>query len=409
LTIKGKNFKSIPDNTRIDFQGSNCCSYNYTVVNDSVIQMKVPNCVTVLKCRLGLLNNYFTSYSSSQLSITSPVLQSFENNQFCIGEYVNLVGKMINSTETKWYVDGKYINLTVFYDDSTHVRFYFPEIVDAGSHKLRVKVGQLESNEIDFSIKKLVIKSTAEDMVCRSGRLTIYGENFARFINQNVVKIDGVVSNVIQRTDTYIKVQLPYYNIFNTNPTIVVKVGSQEVAVPNHVNFIEPWEDIATFDAVYSFGARFTVGNKFYFSTGSLGNGEFYCFEAEDKSLKRIADYPGGRVISPVCFVIGQKAYVGLGYQDSLQKFWSYDPASDSWSEIADYPLTVDASDWSNGYSKYYAFVYGQTGFVGYSDGTVYKYNPGTNQWNLCVGSRGYDFSAKNASFCIGNSCWRLE
>jgi Uncharacterized protein conserved in bacteria len=410
LTVKGKNFKSIPGNTRIDFQASECSTYNYSILNDSVIQLKVPECVTIAKCKIGLVNDYFSLYSSSQLLLAGPELQNFQNNIFCIGDYVTLVGKRIKSMETKWLFDGKNVELGAFFEDSTHVKFYIPEILDAGAHKLKVRIGQLESNEIDFSIKKLVVKSIAEDLTCRSGRFTIYGENFARYSSQNVVKINDVALDVIERTDTYLKVKLPYYQSFDLNPTIVVKVGAQEVVVPDRITVVEPWEKVSVFDGVYSFGARFTIGNKFYFSSGNLGNGEFYCFNGDNKSLKRIADYPGGRVMAPVCFVIGEKAYVGLGHKDSLQKFWSYDPASDSWSEIADCPLPVYIFSWNYDENRNYAFVNGQIGYVGDFDGTIYKYNPGTNQWSLSVaGNADLIFGSKNASFSINNHCYLLS
>lgn len=410
LTIKGKNFKSIPENTRIDFQGSECSTYNYSVLNDSVIQLKVPECVTIAKCKIGLVNNYFSLYSSSQLTMAGPELQNFENNLYCIGDYVTLVGKRIKSMETKWLIDGKNVELGVFFEDSTHVKFYIPGILDAGAHKLKVKVGQLESNEIDFSIKKLIITSIAEDLTCRSGRFTIYGENFARYSSQNVVKINDVALDVIERTDTYIKVKLPYYQSFDSNPTIVVKVGLQEVVVPDRITIIEPWEQVSAFDAVYSFGARFTIGNKFYFSSGNLGNGEFYCFNTDDKSLKRIADYPGGRVMAPVCFVIRQKAYVGLGYKDSPQKFWSYDSTSNTWNEIADCPLPVYIVSWNYGDNRNFGFASEQLGYACDFDGTVYQYDPLSNRWNLSVaGNADLIFGTKNASFSINNRCYLLS
>lgn len=406
LIIKGKNLKKIPENTRIDFFESGCASYEYTVLNDSVIKLNVPECLTVSKCKVGLFTDYFSVYSSSQLSMVTPELQSLDQNQFCIGDNITIEGKGIKSPETEWYIDGAKVNVGASFYDSTHCRFDIPETLDAGSHKLRVKIGQLESNEIDFLIKKLVIKSIGEDKACRSGRLTIYGENFARYSSQNAVIVNDTRLDVIDKTDTYIKVRFPYYYNLESNSTIVVKVGLQEVVVPDHITMIEPWEKVAVFDVGYSFGARFTIGNKFYFSSGNLGNGEFYCFNADDKSLKRIADYPGGRVLAPVCFVIGQKAYVGLGAKDAPKKFWCYDPTINSWAEIADYPSEVPSASGKYDDNLSYAFVSDQLGYVGNSVDAMYKYNPGTNQWMFSTKGGDIAYVPKNVSFSVDNRCF---
>jgi hypothetical protein len=114
--------------------------------------------------------------------------------------------------------------------------------------------------------------------------------------------------------------------------------------------------------------------------------------------------------MAPVCFVIGQKAYVGLGYKDSPQKFWSYDPVSDSWSEIADCPLPVYVVSWNYDENRNYAFVSGQLGYVGDFDGTIYKYNPGANQWSLSfAGNADLIFGSRNANFSINNQCYLLS
>ncbi len=406
LTIKGKNFKAMPENTRIDFQGSECSTYNYTIVNDSVIQLKVPDCVTVTKCNIGLLNNYFTTYFPTQLSMTAPELQSIENNQFCIGDNVTVEGKGIQSSETKLYFDGKYVDSGVFFKDSTHVQFSIPEALDAGSHKLRVKVGQLESNEIDFSIKKLIIKSITEGISCRSGRLTIVGENFARYSTQNTVTVNGTQIEVIERGETFIKVRLPYNQLISSNPEMVVQVGLQQVVINTNISIIEPWEKVSELNVEAAYGAKFTIGNKFYFSTGSLGDGQFYCYNTDDKSLKQIADYPGGRVIIPVCFVMGSKAYVGLGNKTSLQKFWSYDSNTDRWDEIADCPLDAYSLDWANNVNRAFSFVTGDYAFVGNTLREFYKYNSNTNKWIACNPSTNIYLGNINVGFTVGENCF---
>jgi hypothetical protein len=114
--------------------------------------------------------------------------------------------------------------------------------------------------------------------------------------------------------------------------------------------------------------------------------------------------------MAPVCFVIGQKAYVGLGYKDSPQKFWSYDSTSNTWNEIADCPLPVYIVSWNYGDNRNFGFASEQLGYACDFDGTVYQYDPLSNRWNLSVaGNADLIFGTKNASFSINNRCYLLS
>ena len=406
LTIKGKNFKSIPTNSYVDFYGTNCSTYLYTVVNDSVIQVKIPECIMITECKVGISNSLFNFYSSTSMQVKAPELQSFVNDQFCIGEELVIEGKRITSSDSKFYVDGKKVEGPSVPVDSTHVKLYMPESLDAGLHTLKLKVGQLESNEISFVIKKLSVKSVAESLSCRSGKLTIIGENFAKYPIQNNVKINGTQVEVVERGDTFLKIRLSNSQLISSNPKIEVMVGLQQVGINTNISIVEPWEKVAAFDEMLAYGAKFSIGNKFYFSSGNMGQGEFYSYNADDKSIRKIADYPGGRVIIPVCFVIGTKAYVGLGNKASPQKFWSYDANADRWDEIADCPLEVYSLDWANNVNRAFSFVKGNDAFVGNTLREFYKYSATANTWIACKPSSNIYLGNINVGFTAGNNCF---
>ena len=384
LTIIGKNFKSLPSKSGIDFLGSNCGTSNFSVLNDSVIQLNIPVCVTVPQCKVGIFTDYFKLYSSQQLSINGPKLQPFSNNQFCAGDHIVLEGKQIYSYGTLHCFDGICEDVAPSFIDSTHLEFDLPVTLSVGIHKLTLKIGQLQSNPIEFNIKKLTVNSIVEDFSCRYGKITLLGENFARLSYQNVVKIGGVQAEVVSKNEKSIQVRLPVSNAVNSNSEIIVSVGQQQVIVPYKVEIIEPWEKVSEFGAGFFAGAKFTIGNKFYFSTGSMDNGEFYCYNSDNNTWKKIADYPGGRVMVPICFVIGQYAYVGLGNKTSPQKFWKYDSVSDRWDEIAECPLNVSSVGWDENKNMGFAFVNGQYGYVGNTSGGMYKYDSVNNRWISC-------------------------
>ncbi len=96
------------------------------------------------------------------------------------------------------------------------------------------------------------------------------------------------------------------------------------------------------------------------------------------------SDFEGLPRGSAVSFVIGERAYVGLGYNDDagdgyLNDFWTYNPASDRWDKIADFP--------GNGRTAAVAFAINGKGYVGTGfDGDnklkdIWEYDPELNTW----------------------------
>lgn len=117
------------------------------------------------------------------------------------------------------------------------------------------------------------------------------------------------------------------------------------------------------------------------------------------------AAFPDARYHA-VGFSIDGKGYAGTGYDgsDALNDFYSYDPATDTWTAIADFP----------GEARFgaVAFALGGYGYVGlgttptgkaFSD--FYRYDPQSNTWSLVS----TPFTYKKAyafAFVIGNKAY---
>jgi len=89
----------------------------------------------------------------------------------------------------------------------------------------------------------------------------------------------------------------------------------------------------------------FSIGNFGYVSCGdNYGSSyhDLWRYDPVTDSWLQMADFPGEQRNGLVAFTIGLKAYVGTGWADSGFKndFYEYDPATDSWSSIADFPGT---------------------------------------------------------------------
>lgn len=158
-----------------------------------------------------------------------------------------------------------------------------------------------------------------------------------------------------------------------------------------NVSFGQPWFEKASFggDARHR-TTTFTIGNNGYLgfghinSAGAVDYEDFWKYDPASDSWSQIADHPLGKCYHSTGFVIGNKAYVGTGRLTSgayTKKFYEYDPSTNIWTEIADFPGAARRGAVS--------FVANNKGYVGTgqtSGGYVadfYEYDPITDVWTL--------------------------
>ena len=130
----------------------------------------------------------------------------------------------------------------------------------------------------------------------------------------------------------------------------------------------------------------FVIGNKGYVGIGFDGGTEFSGLweynPASDTWISK-TNFPGTPRYSASAFSIGGFGYIGAGYDNTgnyVKDFYRYDPVNDSWIQIADLPTGVRAI--ASGFSI------GNRGFVvGGSDAsnnslqTLWEYNPAVDFW----------------------------
>lgn len=132
------------------------------------------------------------------------------------------------------------------------------------------------------------------------------------------------------------------------------------------------------------------------------------CSSSDDDPLGnwiKKSDFEGRPRGSAISFVIGDKAYVGLGYNDDdddeyLKDFWVYNPLIDRWDRIADFP--------GIGRVAAVSFSINGKGYVGTGyDGDnklkdLWEYDPDSNTW-----TQKDDFTGgaryKAVGFSLGN------
>ena len=135
-----------------------------------------------------------------------------------------------------------------------------------------------------------------------------------------------------------------------------------------------------------------SISNAVGFSIGSMGyvglgwnrkpTRDFHTYDPATNSWSKIADFPSANCYNPVAFSANGEGYVGTGYDDNsnfLKHFWKYNAQKDTWTKIKDFEGVAR--------SEVSCFEINGKGYVGLGwDGTNYlkdmwEYTPSTDSW----------------------------
>lgn len=132
----------------------------------------------------------------------------------------------------------------------------------------------------------------------------------------------------------------------------------------------------------------FSVGNKGYIGGGHINSGvskthaDWWQYDPASDTWMQIADFGGGPRYHSSAFGIGEFGYVGLGEDANdnyYNDFWRYIPQINIWEPIEDYPGLPRRGAAS--------FVLNGRGYVGTGQSDAgyqndfYRYNPNTGLW----------------------------
>lgn len=117
---------------------------------------------------------------------------------------------------------------------------------------------------------------------------------------------------------------------------------------------------------------------------------DFWEYDTTFNAWTQLADFGGVARRDAVGFSIGSKGYIGTGidnydsnFGNQLSDFWEYDPASNVWTQRANFP-----GNFGGGVYKATGFEAGGMGYIcggqvgssSYSN-ELWQYNPSTNMW----------------------------
>ena len=124
-----------------------------------------------------------------------------------------------------------------------------------------------------------------------------------------------------------------------------------------------------------TYAVGFSIGNKGYIGTGydntNTPTSDFWEYDPATNSWTQKADFGGTARFAAVGFGIGSKGYLGTGYDyvsyNFTKDFWEYDPAANNWTKKADF----------GGEARYMAvgFSIGSKGYLGTGYNNSGNYN----------------------------------
>lgn len=172
------------------------------------------------------------------------------------------------------------------------------------------------------------------------------------------------------------------------------------------------WTAVADFpgmggNGVY-FSTGFSVDGKGYVCGGKTGSSTYSAqlweYKPSNNQWIQRASFPGGVRYQMVSFVVGSKAYVGMGVDQNIFKkdVYCYDPGANLWSPIAPFPA------YERGAAS--TFTLDERGFVCLGNnggllGDLLEYNPKTDVWTLRAAYGGSERKSAIA-FTIGNKAY---
>jgi N-acetylneuraminic acid mutarotase len=378
-------------------------------------------------------------YSEEGIFTTlSPVLEH-AGGLAPVGSVIEIIGNNFSVTPADNIIKFGDITAAVVGSDARIIKVKVPEGLGTEKVKISVTVGgeTVISNQdfvVDF-YPFIITSITPLEAYAGSTIITVTGKNFSRKTGFFNVYIGGLKTQIVSYDTTnadncIVKIIAPTtlavgeYNVSVEDEYQKSAISAEKVKIlPN------PWVSKSIFPG----GARekavsFTIGNKAYMGLGFDGinkRKDFWEYDPATNIWKQKKDFPGAARELAVGFAIGDKGYIGTGDTSSFdlaKDFWEYDPATDNWTRKADFAGTarVGAVGFAIGSKGYITTGMSQSGRTK----DCWEYDPATNQWTqkadfggfprqealgFGVGAKGYVGTGNLSSVDMAKDFWEFD
>ncbi|MBE0674971.1 MAG: IPT/TIG domain-containing protein, partial [Bacteroidales bacterium] len=278
---------------------------------------------------------------------------------------------------------------TITYTQDNILKAVVPSALSVKESTISLKSGDYTSYSAQtFQLTPCTISSFSPTEVSPSQTVTIYGDNFHRLTEKNIVWFDNVPLIPFTSSSTELKVNIPAV-LAGKECHISVTIDNQTTVSADKIKIIGVpviWERVSDYPggSTHKLGA-FAMGNYGYAGLGvKIGNqfsNKFWRYDPALNDWIEIASFPGQTRIEPHGFSINGIGYMGGGHNvDSpsrvaLRDYYKYDPELNQWAVITSYPGSI---------LNLYKGAFGATaekGFISFTYDDFYSLEPGTNVW----------------------------
>lgn len=349
------------------------------------------------------LNQIITAKDS--FTLISPEIHAIGTKIGFYGDEIVIKGKNFSANPSSLKVFF-HVTPSVFeYVDDQTITAVVPEGLDSANCSIGVVMNnQLAESQEQFSVLPVEIEDFSPKVICTGETMIIKGRNFNPLVDKNRVYVGGVHVRTLSVSETTLTVSLPKQNEVrydSRNAAVRVNVGGNVRTFEEKLVINDKWFRLA--DAplelrnenkicatcpssyYYNYAHSFVVGKTAYI--GLNGRQNFWAYDIEQNTWRKLADFPGAVRMSAAGFVYGNKIYYGTG-SDALNSslllndWWEYDTTTDSWVRKADF--IGGGRSKLNGYSNtsgcFLAYGFNWNQYNGY-EAYVWKYNPETDVW----------------------------
>src|SRR5690554_108100 len=327
ISIAGKNFSYVVENNKVELG-----DYEAQVIasTDSTLLILVPaqKNENKVKVKASIFGNY--SIANEEFNYLMPSIDNVDPLHVTFGDTVTITGENFGTSIMGNTVLIQNVEAEILEVDKTKIEFVVPTELSSGSNMITlVSAGNPLAFSEALTLKLPEITSFSPLKVTKPKQaITISGNFFNPKKEYNSIRINGIDARIISAQQNTIEVELP--------PELI------------------PVFEISVIDTV---DIEITVAEQSSFSTNQL---EIFWHSTWTKKK----DFPGPARHNAVAFSIGDFGYFGTGATEMpgdgfglLNDFWSYDPSTDHWVEIKDFP--------GNPRTRASSFAIDGLGFVG--------------------------------------------
>jgi N-acetylneuraminic acid mutarotase len=431
ISITGKNFSSKKENIKLKIGNAIAIidSSNY-----NIIITKLPPNLNAGSYKISVEIDNKIAYSNNDFLVLSPIIESFSPREGLDSTMVEIIGKNFNKIPDNNIVLFGDVEAKIVKCSSDTLLVISPKTEFVGNVKISVNItGKIVSSYDTYKILGPNILNITPLAGSQNDVVNITGDYFSTISDNNKVYFGELAAQVISGTATNLQVTVP--ELYEGYKNVYIQVGYKKFVYPVQFMVNSPWSVASSYfcearkDAV-----GFSIGDKGYFGTGRIDNyysgpgnnvenySDFWEYNANSDQWIRKPDFPGGKRYFALGFSIGNKGYLGTGYddasRDSHNDFWEYDPSINVWSKKADFPGNPrrGAIGFSIGNKGYIGFGYHDMHGVWYNfEYDFWEYDPSSDAWvqvpsieNGVV--NGVSFVANNKAYIVaGKELWQFD